>query len=426
MKTISPTSKRPATRLACAVLVITSVSWAVRAPAADDAKSSLDRAMQYLAASQNADGGYGPFGKAARVKNASDVGITGFVIYAMACHPRRYAAVDGPFLSRAVDYLLSHQQPDGGFYDPRDPALLNYRTSVAMMALVRLDRVMYADAIRKAQKFILAQQRDEKGNYLKSDHLSYGSVGHSGAIRGDLSNAAYAAEAMHESGLSVSEPFWKRLEVFVTRCQNVPKVDPLLKRSGIGTTSDYGFRYAPNDTRGPRESLDDGSTAYSSYGSMTYQGLKSLLYARVSRDDPRVKEAFRWISKRFSVRENPGMASPKNPRAGLQGLFYYYHTMAKTLSVYGEAEIVDGKGVRHDWAAELSAHLVAMQKADGHWVNSTGRWWEDLPTLDTAYAMITLGICYEETLKRKSADKAPTATEEKPAEKSADTPPAGK
>ena len=370
------------------------------AQAAGDLKSVLDKGVRYLVNNQNEDGGYGPFGKAARVENASDIGLTAFVVYAISMHPRNYSVVDGPFLSRAVDYLLEHQRPDGGFYDPRDPALLNYRTSVALMALNKLDRVRYADPIRKAQEFLKKQQRTEAGKFDPAKHLSYGAPGQSGAARGDLSNSAFTAEAFHESGLSVSDPFWKRLETFVSRCQNAEKVDPLLRENGIGTTSDYGFRYAPNDTRGPVETLDDGSTAYSSYGSMTYQGLKSLLYARVRRDDPRVQKAFEWISENFTVRENPGMSTRTDPRAGLQGLFYYYHTMAKTLSIWGEPILTDAKGGRHDWARELSEHLVSLQSPDGSWQNNSGRWWEDLPTLDTSYALISLSICYDELRKR--------------------------
>ena len=210
---------------------------------------------------------------------------------------------------------------------------------------------------------------------------------------------------MREAGFSASEPFWKKLELFVSRCQNNPKGDALLGKSGIGSTKDWGFRYAPNDTRGPSESLDDGSLAYSSYGSMTYQGLKSLLYADIDKKDPRVQGAFKWISDNFTVVENPGMRTLGNPKAGLQGLFYYYHTMAKTLSVYGESVLGDSKGAKRIWAAELSDHLMKLQAEDGHWKNTSGRWWENLPTLDTAYAMIALSLCRDD-LSRQAASKA--------------------
>ena len=99
------------------------------------------------------------------------------------------------------------------------------------------------------------------------------------------------------------------------------------------------------------------------------------------------------------------MRTPADPKAGLQGLYYYYHTMAKTLSVYGESILVDSKGVKHNWAAELSDHLMKLQGPDGHWQNTSGRWWENLPTLDTAYAMIALSLCRDD-LARQAASKA--------------------
>ena len=56
------------------------------------------------------------------------------------------------------------------------------------------------------------------------------------------------------------------------------------------------------------------------------------------------------------------MATAANPSAGLHGLFYYYHTMAKALAVYGEPTIRDAAGVEHDWARDLSGHLIEKQQ----------------------------------------------------------------
>jgi squalene-hopene/tetraprenyl-beta-curcumene cyclase len=268
---------------------------------------------------------------------------------------------------------------------------------VALLALTALNRVDYAEAIKRAQKFIKEQQFDESKGYTRDEHLAFGAFGYGGGLRGDLSNSALAAEALHFSGVSASDELWRRLELFVSRCQNSPEADPLRKKAGLGTDSSGGFFYAPNETRGPEETLDSGERVFSSYGSMTYQGLKSLLYAQVKRDDPRVRAAFEWISKNFTVKENPGMARKgADPQAGLQGLYYYYHTMAKALSAYGEAVVTDSRGVKHDWARELSEHVISLQHSDGHWVNTTGRWWEDIPALDTAFAMVTLSLCRQE------------------------------
>ena len=61
-----------------------------------------------------------------------------------------------------------------------------------------------------------------------------------------------------------------------------------------------------------------------SYGSMTYAGLKSMIYCGAGPEDPRVKAATKWIKDHYTLAENPGM--------GQQGLYYYYQTMSKALA----------------------------------------------------------------------------------------------
>jgi len=121
-----------------------------------------------------------------------------------------------------------------------------------------------------------------------------------------------------------------------------------------------------------------------------------MLYAQMKKDDPRVQAAFDWIRKNFSVTENPGMATAGDPNKGQMGLFYYYHTMARALAIYGEPVIVDGKGARRIWARELGEHLASIQHPEGFWDNPAERWMEGIEVLDTAYALVTLSICKEE------------------------------
>lgn len=99
------------------------------------------------------------------------------------------------------------------------------------------------------------------------------------------------------------------------------------------------------------------------------------------------------------------MASSYEPKAGQQGLFYYYYTMAKTLRIYGEPIIVDKRGVKHDWARELSQHLLSLQHEDGYWLNTSGRWWENIKALDTSYVMVALSICREELARQAQQEK---------------------
>lgn len=374
--------------------------------AADAVKESIDRGTAWIIKQQNPDGGYGPFGEAEylRLKNTSDVGVTAFALYALAKNPAGYKASSGPFISRALDFLLAKQQPDGGFYDPRDPTLQNYKTCVSLLALNTLDRVKYASSIQKAQNFIRQQQFTEEDGYKPNEHLGYGSIGYGSKVKGDMSNTQFGVEALAESGVSAADELWKKAVVFIARSRNAREVDPILKELKIGTSGDGAWRYAPDDTRGPIEVLDDGTRIFSSYGSMTYAALKSLLYANVTRDDPMVKDAFAWISRTFTVRENPGMATREKPVAGQQGLYYYYHTMAKALALYGEKLIKDAKGVEHDWATELGTHLASLQQADGSWKNTSERWMEEIEVLATSYAVIALVECHNFTT-RTTAEK---------------------
>jgi squalene-hopene/tetraprenyl-beta-curcumene cyclase len=115
---------------------------------------------------------------------------------------------------------------------------------------------------------------------------------------------------------------------------------------------------------------------------MTYAGLKSMIHARLSRDDPRVRAAYQWVRRHWTVEENPGLAR--------QGLYYYYVTMARALNVYGVETITDAQGIAHDWRRELLAQLLRLQHADGSWVNPNGRWMESIPELVTAYAVLAI------------------------------------
>ncbi len=120
---------------------------------------------------------------------------------------------------------------------------------------------------------------------------------------------------------------------------------------------------------------------------MTYAGFKSMLYAGLSPDDIRVRAAFDWIRRHWTFDENPGL--------GQQGLYYYYHTMARALAVSQQKMVIDVDGVAHNWRQELIDALLARRREDGSWQNPTDRWLEGEPVMATIYAVLAL----EETLK---------------------------
>ena len=124
-----------------------------------------------------------------------------------------------------------------------------------------------------------------------------------------------------------------------------------------------------------------------SYAAMTYAGLKSLLYAGVSKDDQRVRAALAWIGRHYDLESNPGL--------GQQGVFYYYHVFGKTMNAMEKDEITDVAGVKHDWRKDLTAQLAKRQKTDGSWTNAenSARWYEGDPNLVTAYSLLALSYC---------------------------------
>jgi squalene-hopene/tetraprenyl-beta-curcumene cyclase len=119
-----------------------------------------------------------------------------------------------------------------------------------------------------------------------------------------------------------------------------------------------------------------------SYGSISYAGLLSYIYADLKRDDPRVRAVFGWLQQNYTLDENPGM--------GPQGLYYYFHTMAKALSIYGAGELELPGGQKVNWRRGLAMKLINLQRPDGSWFNDNGRWWERDPALVTAYAVLAL------------------------------------
>ena len=127
-----------------------------------------------------------------------------------------------------------------------------------------------------------------------------------------------------------------------------------------------------------------GGTA--SYGGMTHAGLIALIFAGVDREDPRVKAAYDWIRANYTLDEHPGVK-------GHQGLFYYYTAFAKSMSAFGEPEVVSLDGVRHNWREDLARKLIDYQGEDGSWINPhSAQWWEDVKDLITARSVIALNL----------------------------------
>jgi squalene-hopene/tetraprenyl-beta-curcumene cyclase len=173
--------------------------------------------------------------------------------------------------------------------------------------------------------------------------------------------------------------------IFVSRCQMLGNTnDQVFAAESV----DGGFVYTPANGGESKAGTDlvDGKPRLRSYGSMTYAGFKSMLYAGLERDDVRVKRAVDWIRRHYTLDHNPNMPDAQSK----QGLYYFYHVLSRAMSAWGEESIVDADGLPHRWRRELCEEILSLQRKDGSWVNEEDRWYEGNPHLVTAYALLAL------------------------------------
>ncbi len=337
---------------------------------------TVSKAVSYLRATQAEDGSW---------SKEKSLGITGVVVTGLLQTGK--AGPGDPMTARAVKYIESLVNPKAGHIAGRDPKvqLQNYVTSINVMALTAAGRDTYKSVIGDAIKFLKKLQWDEEEG-KKPDSDFYGGAGYDSQSRPDLSNTQFFLEAMQAAGVSKDDPAMKRALIFVSRCQNLKGEHN--DQPWAGLINDGSFVYsAAGGGQTKSDTLPNGGLV--GYGSMTYAGIKSMIYAGVSKDDPRIKKAYEWIQKHYTLDTNPGMPSAFARR----GLYYYYHTLAKCLHVLDLDHVVDAKGVKHDWRAELTAALAKRQRPDGSWLNEEDRWMEGDPSLVTGYALMALAYC---------------------------------
>jgi squalene-hopene/tetraprenyl-beta-curcumene cyclase len=337
-----------------------------------EAKHSLTLAHEFLLKSQLENGSW---------KN--EPAITALVLYSFMLRPR-YNPDDRSeqALRKGFAYLETFVKPDGGIYRNE---YKSYTTAVCLLAFTESNLEKYKPVINNAKGFLIQFQVDETDGISK-DHKFYGGIGYGGDDRPDLSNTQLALEAIkaaedyearyrqiipgNTNQVEIEEKelgvHWRKALVFLARCQNVKTVNDMPYAEDDG-----GFIYETGHYKPERSH---------SYGSMTYAGVKSLVYARVDRDDIRVTRAVSWIRSHYTLEENPGF--------GTAALYYYYMTFAKCLDALGEEVIVDDKGTKHYWREDVIKKLISLQHEEGYWVNPDARYWQNIKDLVTAYSII--------------------------------------
>jgi squalene-hopene/tetraprenyl-beta-curcumene cyclase len=381
---------RPWSRFACllafALVVGVGTPFIDTASAADEPsklgpdpkqyEATVSKAVDYLQTKgQSSDGSY---------SKRIGVGATALITTGLLRHGR---SPNDPLVNKSLKFLEGFVQPDGGIYSPKG-GFANYETCLAVMCFSEANAdKRYDKLLANANKFLRGLQWDGEEGHDK-ESVYFGGGGYAPAKSGgeknrpDLSNTAFLVDALKSSGSKADDQAIKNALVFVSRCQNLEtehNTTPFAAR-----VNDGGFYYSGAvDEDKTEDRTPNGGLR--SYGTMTYAGLKSLIFAGLKPDDPRVKAAVGWISKNYDVKANPGM--------GDAGLFYYYQTFGKTLDALGHDTLTDAKGVKHDWRKDLAEELARRQKPDGSWVNDNSKWMEGDPNLATGFALLALSYC---------------------------------
>ena len=410
-----------------ALLAATAAFAAIPGDLEQQARDAMDRGAAWLAARQQENGAWGmPEAPA----------MTALALQSLhATAPEAYSDA----IARATDFVLSNAQPDGGIWCPPSPGqrgggLANYNTAVSLAALHTLGRPDLVPVLQRARTFLAGTQYAEgpvRGGIGYDPNQPRPHV--------DLSNSAMVYDAMRatqdlEDLRAADDPKadldWDAVQDFLAQVQNLPSVNTNAWRSD-DPDDQGGFVYTPGagpargGPGGPRpgglggpgrpgmpppesrapESSDsfqlppdraapppprtapppestEPKVALRSYGSMTYAGLLSLIYANVSKDDPRVLAAQNWAAKHWTLDENPGQ--------GPEGLYYFYTVLVKCLDAFGDDLVTLPDGTTVAWREAVVRKILSLQHDDGHWVNTNNRWWEADPTLVTSYAILAL------------------------------------
>src|SRR5688572_4861247 len=312
----------------CALALSAMCVAALRAeePAFDAAQyeQTVTRAVQFLRQAQGEDGSY---------SKQTGPAVTALVTAGIL---RTGRSVDDPLLAKSLKYLEGFVQSDGSVANPQS-AYKNYETCLAILCFSEANKDgRYDKLLKKSDAFVKGEQWDEGEGHDKAS-FSYGGAGYGSRKRPDLSNTSFLIDALRAAGNDANDEAIQKALVFVSRCQNLETEHNTTPFSA--KNPDGGFYYTIA-AGGSSQAGETETGGLRSYASMTYAGLKSMIYAGVSEDDPRVKAAITWLKKNYDLNSNPGM--------GTSGLYYYYNTFAKALAAVGEDKFVDEKGVAHD------------------------------------------------------------------------------
>ncbi|MBI3269450.1 MAG: hypothetical protein HYZ53_10555 [Planctomycetes bacterium] len=376
-----------------------------RRPLLPAIEEALRTGAGWLATQQTPSGGWPhAFGNEAGQAAGPEVVMTSFVLGSLTALPPslRDDARLGllPALERGVTFLLARQGPDGALGDADEKLThKNYSTALAAVALATLDRTKYAEPLARMSAYLAKAQLAEDQGFHEFD-WPYGGWNYYDAVgpyatRADLSITSYVAEAL--AGLLPKEhPAWPKLALYLRRVQNWPD-----ENATPTEQDDGGFYFTPRNSKAGSVQVTASKLRFASYGSMTCDGLRTLLALDPSPDSTRALVALNWLKRHYTLDANPGFSDrplPQEPAgepriAFDRGIYFYYlHSLAKALLAVGREKLDTPDGQAHYWAGELALRLIALQRLDRTWKNASNVMNEDDPLLATGLAVRTLAV----------------------------------
>lgn len=314
-------------------------------------ESAVDKALEWLARNQEADGRWDSkkHGGAVGLWEAKpgdsavqvDVAVTGFALLAFlgAGHSEKVGKYKEN-VQRGVRWLAAQQQDNGFLCAPQ----YNYSQSIAGMALSEaagMGRV--PDTIKAAQKAIDAtcgkgtkvEDLSERGGW------SYAIPQHA-TITGDLSNSGWTImflKSARTAGLKVPAQAFDGAIRFLDACEIK---DP---RNPNDLYSRHHYNYGP--LNGQALAFDDAKAQ------ITFVGLLNRQFMGAPREE--LQKAAEWAMNKGKV--------PNNGKWGYQGLYYIYYG---TLVAFQQ-----GGDMWKEWNAALKETLLPTQIVggvnDGSW-----------------------------------------------------------
>ena len=355
-----------------------------------EAQSAIAKGLAWLAANQKTGGFW---------SDEKNPALTALPLWAFAASGTAGTPYTGQ-VDKAVSFVLSKAQPDGGIYVP-DPqrggaGLGNYNTSLCMMGLQATGRKDAVPAILKARTYTASTQ-------LTGDDEHAGGFGYDkgGRRHTDLTNTGMAIDAMRRTqsvedlrpaGEKRADLNWDAALKYVDNMQKkdgddkggflyVKSFGPARPMGGGATNRPSAFGGGQGGPR-PAGGMMGGRPPLRSYGSITYVGLLSMMHTNLTRNDPRVVSAFDYCTKHWTLDENPGQ--------GEQGIYFYYNILTRALCAANIDTIPQASGTAVAWREALIKKVAGLQKTDGSWVNENNRWWENDPVLVTSYSLLAL------------------------------------